>query len=96
MVNGQNFSSGKESLYLGRRPNAWIVELSDEESDELLDEIWYHIETGSHHWVQRWQPNDIVIGDNRYTLHMRGELDPSQDRLMHRTQIRGERAPQAA
>jgi len=92
----KHHATGKESLYVGRRPNAWIVGLSDEESDNLLDEIWHHIETGPHHWAQQWQPNDIVIWDNRYTLHMRGDLDPSQDRLMHRTQIQDERAPQAA
>jgi hypothetical protein len=34
-----------------------------------------------------------VIWDNRYTLHMRGDLDPAQDRLMHRTQIQDEAAP---
>ena len=92
----KHHATGKESLYLGRRPNAWIVGLSDEESDELLDKIWHHIETGPHRWAQQWQSNDIVIWDNRYTLHMRGDLDPSQDRLMHRTQIQSERTPQAA
>jgi len=51
---------------------------------------------GQHHWAQQWQPKDIVIWDNRYTLHMRGDLDPAQDRLMHRTQIQDESAPAAA
>jgi taurine dioxygenase len=92
----KHHATGKESLYVGRRPNAWIVGLSDYESDQLLDEIWHHIDTGSHQWAQQWQPRDLVIWDNRYTLHMRGDLDPNQDRLMHRTQIRDERAPVAA
>ncbi|MBL6596021.1 MAG: TauD/TfdA family dioxygenase [Candidatus Puniceispirillum sp.] len=92
----KHHETGKESLYVGRRPNAWIVGLSDHDSDQLLDEIWHHIETGTHHWTQQWQPYDLVIWDNRYTLHMRGDLDPNQDRLMHRTQIRDERAPIAA
>jgi taurine dioxygenase len=92
----KHHATGKESLYVGRRPNAWIVGLSDEESDQLLDDIWQHIENGSHHWAQQWQPKDIVIWDNRYTLHMRGDLDPTQDRLMHRTQIQDESAPAGA
>ena len=92
----KHHATGKESLYVGRRPNAWIVGLSDEESDHLLDEIWQHIENGPHHWAQQWQPKDIVIWDNRYTLHMRGDLDPTHDRLMHRTQIQNETAPAAA
>ena len=73
----KHHATGKESLYVGRRPNAWIVGLSDKESDQLLDDIWQHIENGPHHWAQQWQPKDIVIWDNRYTLHMRGDLDPS-------------------
>ena len=92
----RHHATGKESLYVGRRPNAWIVGLSDEESDQLLDDIWQHIENGPDHWAQQWQPKDIVIWDNRYTLHMRGDLDPAQDRLMHRTQIQDESAPAAA
>ena len=92
----KHHATGKESLYVGRRPNAWIVGLSDKESDQLLDDIWQHIKNGPHHWVQQWQPKDIVIWDNRYTLHMRGDLDPAHDRLMHRTQIQNETAPAAA
>ena len=86
----KHHSTQKESLYLGRRPNAWIVGLKNEESEELLDQIWHHIENGSHIWSQNWQQNDLVLWDNRYTLHMRGSIDPNQDRLMHRTQIQGD------
>ena len=57
----RHHATGKESLYVGRRPYAWIVGLSDEESDQLLDDIWQHIENGPHHWAQQWQPKDIVI-----------------------------------
>lgn len=88
--------TGRTALYLGRRPNAWIVGLSDADSDALLDELWAHINNGPHHWSQQWQPGDLVIWDNRCTLHRRGELDPSQRRLMHRTQVRDEARPVAA
>ena len=30
----------RKLLYLGRRPNAWVVGLSDAESDDLLDSLW--------------------------------------------------------
>lgn len=88
--------SGRKSLYLGRRPNAWVVGLESAESDALLDELWDHIESGDHHWSQQWQPGDLVIWDNRCTLHRRGQLDPTQRRLMHRTQVRDEVRPAAA
>lgn len=88
--------TGRETLYLGRRPNAWIVGLSDAASDALLDEVWAHVDNGAHHWTQNWQPGDLVIWDNRCTLHRRGPLDPNQRRLMHRTQVRDEQPPVAA
>ena len=88
--------SGRDALYLGRRPNAWIVGLSDTESDTLLDALWAHIESGEHTWTQQWQPGDLVIWDNRCTLHRRGPLDPTLRRRMHRTQVKAEAPPAAA
>jgi taurine dioxygenase len=88
--------TGRTSLYLGRRPNAWVVGLSDAESDRLLDELWAHIESGSFVWGQEWRPGDLVIWDNRCTLHRRNTLDPSLRRLMHRTQVRDQARPVAA
>lgn len=85
--------SGRDALYLGRRPNAWIVGLSDADSDALLDALWAHIENGDHTWTQQWQAGDLVIWDNRCTLHRRGPLDPALRRRMHRTQVRAEAAP---
>jgi taurine dioxygenase len=88
--------TGRPSLYLGRRPNAWIVGLSDDESDTLLDELWGHIENNDFAWAQEWRPGDLVLWDNRCTLHRRGPLDPALRRRMHRTQVRDEARPVAA
>lgn len=88
--------TGRPSLYPGRRRNAWIVGLSDEDSDALLDELWAHIENGPFFWAQEWQRGDLVLWDNRCALHRRGPLDPAQRRHMHRTQVRDEARPVAA
>ena len=88
--------TGRSSLYLGRRPNAWIVGLSDADSDALLDELWAHVQQGPHLWAQEWRQGDLVIWDNRCTLHRRNQLDPSLPRLMHRTQVRDKVRPVAA
>jgi taurine dioxygenase len=88
--------TGRPSLYLGRRPNAWILGLSDADSDALLDELWAHVQQGPHLWTQEWCQGDLVIWDNRCTLHRRNQLDPSLRRLMHRTQVRDKARPVAA
>jgi taurine dioxygenase len=88
--------TGRTSLYLGRRPNAWIVGLSDADSDALLDDLWAHVQQGPHLWAQEWRQGDLVIWDNRCTLHRRNQLDPTLRRLMHRTQVRDKARPVAA
>jgi len=88
--------TGRHALYLGRRPNAWIVGLTSNESNELLDKLWSHITNQSFIWTQKWHKNDLVIWDNRCTFHRRGVLDPKQDRLMHRTQVADTSSPEAA
>ncbi|MGI9477185.1 MAG: TauD/TfdA dioxygenase family protein [Hyphomicrobiaceae bacterium] len=88
-------ASGRKALYLGRRPNAWIVGLSDAESDALLDELWAHIHNHDFVWTQQWQVGDLVIWDNRCALHRRNQLDPATRRLMHRTQVQDEARPVA-
>jgi len=89
-------ASGRKALYLGRRPNAWIVGLSSSQSDELLDELWAHIHNHQFTWSQVWRRGDLVIWDNRCTLHRRDQLDPGLRRLMRRTQVRDVAPPVAA
>ena len=85
--------TGRPSLYLGRRPNAWVMGLSDADSDALLDELWAHVQNGPFHWAQEWRQGDLVIWDNRCTLHRRNTLDPTLRRLMHRTQVKDTTRP---
>jgi taurine dioxygenase len=83
--------SGRKCLYLGRRALAFIPELSPEEGDALLDELWAHASQDRFVWYQHWRVGDIVLWDNRCTMHRRDAIDETQRRLLHRTQIKGER-----
>ncbi|MPZ46924.1 MAG: TauD/TfdA family dioxygenase [Betaproteobacteria bacterium] len=83
--------SGRKALFLGRRLNAYIPGLTLEESDGLLGELWAHATNPKFTWVQQWRAGDVIIWDNRCTLHRRDSFDPESRRLMHRTQIRGDR-----
>jgi len=81
--------TGRRGLYLGRRRNSYIEGLSLEESDALLDEIWAAASDESLAWRHRWRVGDLVLWDNRCTMHRRDAFDPAARRVMHRTQIRG-------
>jgi taurine dioxygenase len=83
--------TGRAVLYLGRRANAYIPELADAESDALLDALWSSATRPDHVWTHRWRVGDIVMWDNRCTMHRRDEFDPATRRIMHRSQVRGPR-----
>ncbi|HEX7139285.1 MAG TPA: TauD/TfdA family dioxygenase, partial [Vicinamibacterales bacterium] len=86
---GVHPETGRRFLYLGRRRNAHIEGLSREESDALLDEIWSHATAAPLTWYHHWSVGDLVIWDNRCTMHRRNAFDPASRRVMHRTQIKG-------
>ncbi len=77
-------------LFLGRRRNAYIIGLSLTDSEALLDELWEHAIHCEATWAQQWQVGDVVMWDNRCTMHRRDSFDAEQRRLMLRTQISGE------
>ncbi len=87
--------SGRRALYLGRRRNAWIVGLPLSESEALLDELWSYATRDELTWYNRWRPGDLVLWDNRCTMHRRDSFDSGARRIMHRTQIKGEARPAA-
>jgi taurine dioxygenase len=80
----------RRALYLGRRRNAYIDGLSLDDSNTLLDEIWTCATQDSLTWRHQWQAGDLVLWDNRCTMHRRDAFDPATRRVMHRTQIRGD------
>ena len=87
--------SGRRGLYLGRRRNAYIEGLSLEDSEALLDEIWGYATRDALTWYNVWRVGDLVLWDNRCTMHRRDPFDASARRIMHRTQIKGAAPPSA-
>jgi taurine dioxygenase len=85
--------TGRRLLYLGRRRNAYIAGLEPAESEVLLDELWGYVARPEAAWEHVWRVGDLVLWDNRCTMHRRGAFDPAARRIMHRTQIKGEAPP---
>jgi taurine dioxygenase len=82
-------------LYLGRRRNAYIKGLPLAESESLLDELWSYATREEFAWHNEWRVGDLVLWDNRCTMHRRDPFDAASRRIMHRTQIKGETRPTA-
>jgi taurine dioxygenase len=83
--------TGRRALFLGRRRNAYILGLELQDSERLLDALWAHAARPELTWYQQWRVGDLVLWDNRCVMHRRDEFDPNSRRLMHRSQIRGDR-----
>ncbi len=85
--------TGRPVLYLGRRRNAYVVGLPLEESEALLDELWRYATLPANCYAHRWRVGDLLMWDNRSTMHRRDPFDAAARRIMHRTQIKGRVTP---
>jgi taurine dioxygenase len=88
--------TGRPALYLGRRRLAYVMGLPLDESEALLDALWAHATREEHVFAHRWRVGDLLLWDNRATLHRRDPFDANARRIMHRTQIKGSTEPRAA
>jgi taurine dioxygenase len=86
-------NSGRRMLYLGRRRNSYIGGFDLAESEALLDELWSYVARPEFAWEHAWRVGDLVLWDNRSTMHRRDSFDPATRRVMHRTQVKGDARP---
>lgn len=84
-------ATGGKALYLGRRLNAYIPGLDLAASERLLDALWAHCTKPEFAWTHRWRIGDLLIWDNRAAIHRRDSFNGAERRVMHRTQIKGDR-----
>src|SRR5262249_36769241 len=86
-------NTGRRMLYLRRRPNAHPIGLPLPASHALPAELWAFVDRPEFAWAPVWRVGDLVMWDNRCTMHRRDAFDPGSRRIMHRTQIKGEQRP---
>lgn len=84
--------TGRKALYLNPNRLDRIVGLERAESDALLDELADEARKPQHHFGHVWSRGDIVVWDNRATMH-RVVIDypEGEPRIMHRVLIEGDR-----
>lgn len=83
--------TGRAALFLGRRRNAYIMGMPLDESEDLLNQLWSHATRPEFCWDQKWRPRDVIVWDNRCVMHRRDSFAADARRVLHRTQIVGER-----
>ncbi len=89
--------TGRPALFLS---DVWVRRfegMSEEASKAVLAEIMEIAKAPEMEYRHQWTPGDIVLWDNRSTMHKVTPYDAENTRrLMHRTTITGERPVRAA
>lgn len=80
--------TGRKGLFLGREGQGHIIGFSSEESNNLLRQLWEHQVKPEFRWDHNWQTGDVLVWDNRCTVHSRGHFEGR--RVLHRTTCGGE------
>ena len=84
-------ATGRKALYVNRLMTVRIEGLPAQESDELLTLLFDHQERREFIYEHVWRAGDLVMWDNRCTLHARTDFSPDERRLLRRVTILGEK-----
>ncbi len=84
-------ATGRKALYVNRLMTVRIEGMPAQESDDLLDALFEHQERCEFIYEHVWRPGDLLMWDNRCTLHARTDFSAHERRLMRRVTILGEK-----
>jgi taurine dioxygenase len=84
-------ATGRRALYVNRLMTHHIEGLQKAESDELLAVMFETLERPEFVYEHRWRLGDLLLWDNRCTLHARRDFNPEENRWMRRVTIMGDR-----
>ena len=81
--------TGRKSLYLSSHAGT-IIGWPVPEARDFLRDLNEHATQRENVYIHRWQQYDLVIWDNRQTMHRVRRFDETQPRDMRRTTVAGE------
>jgi taurine dioxygenase len=84
-------ATGRKALYVNRLMTRRIEGMAPEESGALLKFLFDHQEQLQFIYEHVWRPGDILMWDNRCTLHARTDFSADERRLLRRVTILGEK-----
>jgi alpha-ketoglutarate-dependent taurine dioxygenase len=81
--------TGRKAVYVNRLMTVKILDLPDDESDRLLNQLWDHCERREFVYEHAWRQGDLLLWDNRCSSHARTDFPSTERRLMLRTTVKG-------
>jgi taurine dioxygenase len=83
-------ATGRKALYLNANRMEQVIGLDRTESDVLLDDLIAHAIEPRFQYRHVWRQGDVVIWDNRCTMHKaNADYPEGERRLMHRVIVAG-------
>ncbi|MEC9100147.1 MAG: TauD/TfdA family dioxygenase [Pseudomonadota bacterium] len=82
--------TGRKSLYISPIYNDKIEDMNDDEAMSLINELAEFAGQDQFVYRHKWETDDILMWDNRCTMHLVTPHDPNERRVMHRTTIVGD------
>ncbi|MDD9905390.1 MAG: TauD/TfdA family dioxygenase [Rhodospirillaceae bacterium] len=87
--------TGHKTLFVSPYFTKSVVGMAEDEGQTLLDTLFAHQTRDAYIWAHHWRVGDLVMWDNRATMHRREPFPDSQRRILKRTQIFSETRPVA-
>lgn len=85
--------TGQKALFISPQFTRAIVGLDPTASDALLAVLFAHMTQPQFVWTHDWRVGDLVMWDNRPTMHCRAPFPATERRLLKRTQIFNDETP---
>ena len=85
--------TGRKAVNVNRLMTAHVEDMDREESDRLLAAVFDHSENPEWVYEHVWRPHDLLVWDNRCSMHARTDFPEGERRLMLRTTIEGNVRP---
>jgi taurine dioxygenase len=81
--------TGRKALYIGEKVSC-LVDMTEEESRPLIEYLCGHATRPQFVYRHQWRTNDIVLWDNRCTMHIAlGDYEDGEIRHLERTTVKG-------
>ncbi len=82
--------TGRKALYVNRGMTLCVEGMDRAQSDALLLRLFDHQEQPEFQYEHKWRVGDLIMWDNRCTLHARADFPADQRRTLRRVTVLGE------
>ncbi|PZW46201.1 TauD/TfdA family dioxygenase [Pseudomonas sp. URMO17WK12:I2] len=82
--------TGRKGLFVNENFTTHILDVAEDESRQILAELYAHSARPEFIYRHQWQDGDMVFWDNRALIHLATGCPSHLRRRMHRTTIQGD------